>query len=82
METATFGKEVEFFLNTPLGKYLVKRSEDEADLAMDMLKRTSPWRKNRIYYLQNRIKVAESFQQWLADAVMDGQQALNILEGD
>lgn len=81
-ETAVFGREVENFLNTRIGKYLVGRAEVQAEAATERLKRTPAWRKRRITDLQNEIWKAESFQQWLADAVMDGQQALNLIEGD
>ncbi len=82
LETAVFGKEVENFLNSRIGKYLVRRAEAEAETATESLKTTASWRSRRIRDLQNEIKVAESFQQWLADAVMDGHQALNLIEGE
>jgi hypothetical protein len=82
LETAVFGKEVENFLSTKIGKYLVSRAEVQAEEATERLKRTPAWRKRKITDLQNEIWKAESFQQWLADAVMDGQQALNLIEGD
>lgn len=82
LERAVFGKEVENFLNTRIGKYLVQRAEEEAEEATERLKTTAAWRTRRIRELQNEIKVAESIQQWLADAVMDGIQATNLLEGE
>lgn len=81
VQSAVFGSQVEQFLNSDIGRYLVQRAEDEAELANDQLKRVLPWRSRKIRELQNRIWVAENFQQWLADAIMDGQQSLRILEG-
>lgn len=82
VESAVFGREVENFLNTAIGKYLVERAENQADAANEQLKRVCSWRSRKIQELQNKIWVAESFQQWLADAIIDGHQALNILEGN
>lgn len=82
VESAVFGREVENFLNTAIGKYLVERAENQAEAANEQLKRVYSWRSRKIQELQNKIWVAESFQQWLADAIMDGHQALNILEGN
>lgn len=82
IETAVFGKQVENFLASELGRHLVKRAEVEADVAIDALKKVYPWRRRKIQELQNRIWVAERFQQWLADAVMDGMQATQLLEED
>ena len=80
LESAIFGKRVEDFLSSDLGKYLVHRAEEEAANSVENLKRVLPWRRRRIQELQNRIWMAESFQQWLADAVMDGMQSTQLIE--
>ena len=82
IHTAVFGKVVENFLNTELGKYLVGRAEREVEEAIDQLKSVAPWRRRRITELQNEIKNGERFQAWLADAIIEGQQALKTIEGD
>lgn len=82
VETAVFGKEVENFLGGNIGRYLVERAEKQAEEATDLLKKVSPWRRRRIQQLQNRIAVAESVQQWLADAIMDGISATRSLEAN
>lgn len=80
LETAIFGRQVEGFLGSDLGKYLVLKAETEAEDATEILKKVYPWRRRKIQELQNTIWRAESFQQWLADAVVDGMQATNLLE--
>lgn len=80
LESAVFGRQVENFLSSDLGRYLVKRSEAEASEAMEKLKVVLPWRRRRITELQNDIKVAEWFQQWLADAILDGIHATNQID--
>lgn len=77
---ATFGKEVEHFLQSDIGDFLVKRSEEEIAEAVQALKTVSPWRRRRIAELQARIQIAERFQLWLADAIAAGHNALSQLE--
>jgi hypothetical protein len=80
MRTAIFGQEVELFLKSHIGDFLVKHAQAEADIAAHKLKRVLPWRRRRIQELQNAIRVAEWFQIWLGEAVAQGQQATEILE--
>lgn len=82
VRTAVFGKQVEEFLKTDIGKYLVSRAEEEVEIAARQLKRVAPWRTTKIRALQNQILTAERFQMWLGNAVADGHQALNLLENE
>jgi hypothetical protein len=82
METAIFGREVQEFLSSNVGKYLVKRAEEEAQEANAALKNVFPMRWRRITDLQNRIYRAESVQKWLGEAIMDGIQAERIITGE
>jgi hypothetical protein len=82
LEIAIFGRQVEDFLKSDVGDYLINRAKDEAEEAMDLLKNTHPWRKRRIQQLQNQIKVAESIKGWLGGAVAAGIQATRVLEGE
>ena len=82
VRTATFGRQVEDFLETDIGKYLVGRAEQEARTAMDRLKAISPWRRARIRDLQAQVWRAENFQQWLGNAIVEGRHALQMLQED
>jgi len=82
METAIFGKEVQEFLSTNVGKFLVQRAEKEAEDATQALKRVFPLRWRRITELQNRIYRAESIQAWIGEAIMDGIQAERTITGE
>jgi hypothetical protein len=82
VKSAVLGAEVEQFLESDIGKYLVGRAEAEALEAVELLKRVSFWRKHRIIWLQNRISVAESFQKWLGEAYSEGLHSLHTIEGD
>jgi hypothetical protein len=77
---ASFGREVELFLQSDIGDFLLKRAEEEIADAVTALKTVAPWRRRRIQQLQNTIAVAERFQLWLADAVADGHTAMQTLE--
>lgn len=82
VQFAAFGREVEIFLRSDIGDFLVKRSEEEIAEAVLALKTVHPWRRRRIQALQNKIAVAEKFQLWLADAIADGHTAMQQLEED
>jgi hypothetical protein len=80
VRSAVFGKQVQDFIETELGAYIVKRAETQANRANEKLKTCAAWRTRRIRDLQNQIAVAESIIVWLADAINSGQQATDILK--
>jgi hypothetical protein len=80
LRVAVFGRQVEDFLRTDIGDYLLKQAEYDANEAIRKLKTTSPWRRRRIQELQNDIRVAENFINWLAEAIQSGEQAKQQLE--
>lgn len=82
VKSAVLGAQVEDYLQSDIGKYLVGRAENEAIDAMEQLKTVAWWRKRRILWLQNRIWVAERFQQWLGEAYSEGLHSLHTIEGD
>lgn len=77
---AILGKDAEEFLNTELGRYLVGRAEQEAADAMHQLKSVYSWRRKKIQELQNKVWRAESVQQWIADLIISGRQAMETLD--
>lgn len=79
---AMIGKDVEEFIQSDIGRYLIGCAEQESSDALEQLKRVFPWRRRKITELQNRIWRAESFQSWLAELVIQGKQALQQLEED
>lgn len=80
VETAVFGKQVEYFLNSQIGQYLLNHARQQSGEASDKLKRVSPWRRRRIQELQNTIACWEAFENLLVGAVQDGEQATRLLE--
>ena len=80
LEKAVLGKDAEDFIQSELGKTIIKMIEEERVEAVEKLKEVSPWRKNRIRDLQNQIWRCDSFKGWLAEIVIGGQQAMSVLD--
>lgn len=75
-----FGIEVENFLHSKVGKYLIKHAEDEREEAIKALKDADPFDPNAIRKLQDTIRRAESIQLWMANAMQDGLDAEKFLK--
>lgn len=80
MAQAMLGKDAEEFASSPVGEYLLGRARQEADEALALLKSVSPWRRNRIRDLQARVWRAESVESWLAELIVEGQQAIRVID--
>jgi hypothetical protein len=76
---AVVGKQVEEFLGSDIGQAMLTLAEQEAQEAMDELKKIHPTQQDQIRELQNRIWRAEKFEGWLAGLIRDGQQAVTQL---
>ena len=81
-ERAIFGERVKMFFESDVGQYVLGQLETELDECTDKLKTVHPWRWRRISQLQSKIAVYQDFKQWMANAIMDGQQAMRILQGE
>lgn len=79
---ATFGKQVEQFIDSDIGTYLVKRAKDEVDAAVERLKVVNPVDIDLVRTYQNQVKVAESIMGWLGDAIASGHAAIETLKGE
>jgi len=73
------GFQVEAFLQSDVGRYLVQRADEEIEEAVEELKRVSPEHTAVIRALQGKIHVAESIQFWLAEAIQEGANAMQEL---
>lgn len=81
MAEAILGRDARDFLNTELGRFLLGRAKQERDDALESLKNVYPWRRRKIQELQNIIWRTESFEQWLAGLIIDGNNAERVLDG-
>ena len=79
-----FGFQVEAFLQSQIGEYLIGRAEAEITEAVEELKRVDPNSGDDVRRIQNVIHRAESFQFWLAEAIQSGINAQRELieQGD
>ena len=79
---AMVGRDAEEFIESSIGRYLIGCAEQEAQDALEQLKRVYPWRRRKITELQNKIWRAESIQSWLAELVIKGKQAIQQLDDE
>lgn len=77
---AMFGKQVEHFLDTGIGRYLIERASKQSEAAVESLKQVDPTDMKAVMKAQLEVRVADSIIVWLGDAVADGQQATEILK--
>lgn len=77
---AVFGKQVDNFLSTDIGRYLMARAKSESDDALADFKRCDPADEKRVRRLQTAIQQADNLKAWLETAVLDGLQAIEIIE--
>jgi hypothetical protein len=82
LERAQFGRQVELFWGSQLGGYLRNRAQDMYTTALEELKNCDPTDSRKVMKFQNDVKVAEYFETWLSEAVIDGAKSLELLEDD
>jgi Tfp pilus assembly pilus retraction ATPase PilT len=75
VRAAMFGKQVEQFLSSDIGQYLVERANEQAEAAIKELLVVDPTATELIRATQNRVKVSDSILSWLRDAIQMGEQA-------
>ncbi len=76
-EKAVLGKQIDEFLSSDIGRYLLNRADKELANAITALRDCSS--EDLIKY-QSDMKRAESIRAWLVDAVQEGLRALNLIE--
>lgn len=67
------GYDIEAFVESKLGKYLLDRARDEAMTAMEELKAVDATDSKRIAQLQNLVQRAEGFEGWLIEGLQQGK---------
>lgn len=81
LERAVFGKQVESFLASDVGRYLQARANSVYNAAVEDFKRVDPADVNKVRQIQADMWKAEAFTGWLGQAVQEGLTALGIIEG-
>lgn len=82
LRVAVFGRQVENFLDSDIGRYLQQCASIEIDEGLDKLKSVDPDDPVAIRKAQNRVVIAESVIGWLLDAVNRGHQSVEVLKGE
>ena len=78
-EKAILGKQIDEFLSSEIGKFLLNKAHDEWVTAIEALRDCSP---EDLLKHQSNMKRAESIRAWLIGAVEEGLRALNLIEED
>jgi hypothetical protein len=79
---AVFGEQVQEFLHSPIGDYLIKQAERELQDAIDQLKAVDPTQVQSVTLLQIQIQQLEKFESWLGAAVQDGLNAIRAIDNE
>jgi len=69
---ARIGMQVETFLRSEVGRYLIGRAEIQEKEAIEELIDLDSWQWLKVRKARNKIVVARSLRDWLADAVQSG----------
>lgn len=77
-----FGAQTEQFLKSDIGRYLLERSKEQVDAAVEELKRVDPEEAKKIRELQNTIARNEGVEQWLGEIIQAGWDARDLLAGE
>jgi len=80
VEKGVLGKEVEFFMNSDVGRYLQDRILNEKIAAIEGLSQCDPFKPEDVQKWQNQMRLADHMTSWLQQAVHDGLNAINVLE--
>jgi hypothetical protein len=79
---AVFGRQVNEFMLSDIGRYIVQCAEmDESDALQDLAK-VDPHNPVKVSELQNKVWRARSVVNWLREAVQKGIEAVQVLEGE
>jgi len=80
VQIAVFGKQVEDFLQTDIGDYLLKQAVEEERSGIEELIKAPT--VDDIAEARAKIWRARSFQAWLGHAIERGQQAIALMKED
>lgn len=81
IKRAIFGKEVEQFWDSDIGKYLQHRATRCYSSAIEKLKSANATDTAAIVQAQKEAWQAEQFIQWMTQAIEEGLESLGIVQG-
>lgn len=72
---AAAGNEFEAWKESPVGRYVILRAEQEELANLRDLATTHPSNKTRLIQLQERAKMFKMFQSWIEEVITEGVSA-------
>lgn len=83
VELARFGREVELFLDSPIGLFMMQRAcTVSAEAAEKLIATAHTLDRDGIRDLQQLVAFGKSFENWLTEAVEQGHAAIELLKED
>jgi hypothetical protein len=82
LRTAAFGRQVEEFWSSDIGKYLHLHASTCYSSAIEELKSVNPSSSAEVMQAQGKAWQAENFILWMEEAIQRGLESLNLLEGN
>lgn len=80
LDLAVLGEQVDQFCKSDVGKYLLSHCEREVNAGLSELKQADCNNPVEVWQAQSRIRIAESMEHWLKEAILAGLKAQQILE--
>ena len=80
VDVAVLGKQVDDFLRSDVGDYLIKHIDSEILSGYNLLKSAKFSDAEAIREAQNMVWRAEHMKEWLNNAIMAGLRATEVLE--
>lgn len=80
LQTAKLGIEVEAFLHSAVGRYLIERAELEREQAIERLIEADPQDTALQLAIRHDIRVAQSIPDWIHQAIHSGKLATHNLQ--
>lgn len=81
LRTKAFGDMVSEFWSSGIGAYLRTQAQELYNAALEEFKTVDPTDAKSVMRVQNNMRVAEYFEEWLNSAIIQGIKALELLEG-
>lgn len=80
LEVAVLGEQIDQFFKSDIGKHLLAHCDREIYAGMSELKQADCNNPKEVWEAQARVRVAESIEGWLREALMAGLKAREVLE--
>lgn len=80
LDVAVFGEQIDQFFKSDIGKFLLRRIEEETQEGLRELRNVDCNDARAVWSAQARVRRAEMIKTWLDEALRAGLKARDILE--